>query len=146
MGFKLSSQEFEAIYSKVPRLCVEVIIKSKEGIVLSLRAVPPCIGQWHLPGGTVFFNESMEQTVKRVAKEECGLNVAIERMLHYIDYMEFDEGFGRHTISIAFLVKPLSGKLRHDFQAIDIGFFKRLPGNTIKKQKEFLLKYKLIKE
>ena len=65
MAQKLSDQEYKEIYSKVPRLCVELLIKTEEGILLVKRAIPPGEGLWYLPGGTVLFDESVEQAVKR---------------------------------------------------------------------------------
>ena len=50
----LPKEWFDRIFSKVPRLTVEVLITSKErGVLLALRDVDPCRGMWNLPGGTV---------------------------------------------------------------------------------------------
>ena len=59
-----SSEEFRSIYSKVPRLCVEVIIKTSGGIVLSLRKLPSWHGKWHIPGGTVYYKEKVADAGK----------------------------------------------------------------------------------
>lgn len=44
-------EEYKEIFSKVPRLCVAVVIKTNEGIVMMLRKLPSWHNQWHLPGG-----------------------------------------------------------------------------------------------
>lgn len=78
---KLSHELYKQIYSQVPRLCVELVIKNSEGVLLTLRNIVPYKAYWHLPGGTVLFNETLEQTVKRVAWEELGVKVSSMRFL-----------------------------------------------------------------
>ena len=41
----LPQAEYEAIYAKVPRLTVEVVIKSGDGVLLTRREAGPCQGQ-----------------------------------------------------------------------------------------------------
>jgi ADP-ribose pyrophosphatase YjhB (NUDIX family) len=140
MPAKISKKEFEKIYSKVTRLTVEVVVKTPEGIILTKRAIEPYKGMWHIPGGTVLFKEKLEDTVKRVAEEELGLNVGINRFLGFIYYPneEKDRGFG-WTIGAAYLAFVESGKLTGGDQG-EVGVFKEIPKNTIKEQVEFLQK------
>ncbi len=142
---KLPFKEFKYIYKKVPRLCVDLIIKTQKGIVLVKRDIPPDKGKWHFPGGTILLGEKLSEAIKRVAKEETGLGVKIRRI---IDVMEFSrEGIHghAHVISIAFLVEPKSGKLRGSIQGRKIKFFKSIPENIIVEQEKFLIKNYLLK-
>ncbi|MFH0805336.1 MAG: NUDIX domain-containing protein, partial [Patescibacteria group bacterium] len=66
---KLPFSEFKSIYSRVPRLCVEIMVKTNNGVLLLKRNIDPEKGKWHLPGGTVLKGERLEDTVKRVAME-----------------------------------------------------------------------------
>ena len=50
---KLPFNEFVKIYSKVPRLCVDLLINNDDGFLLALRAIEPGKGQGHFPGATV---------------------------------------------------------------------------------------------
>lgn len=137
----ISSKEFKSIYSRVPRLCVEVIIQTQDGILLTKRAITPCKGEWHTPGGTVIKGERLEQTVKRVAKAELGLKIRIKEILGVIEYTDIKNYFG-HAISIAFLAEPISRhRIKLDYQASEFGFFKKMPPHTIKDQKRFLEKF-----
>ncbi len=68
-------------------MCVDVIVETSRGIVLTLRDIEPWKGQWHIPGGTVMYTESVEHAVKRVAKEEIGVNVAIQKLIGYTEYL-----------------------------------------------------------
>ncbi|MEK7526736.1 MAG: NUDIX domain-containing protein [Patescibacteria group bacterium] len=139
---KIPHSEFISIYSRVPRLCLEVIIKTKEGIVLSKRLIPPYIGYWHTPGGTLLYGEKIQDAIKRIAKEETGMDVKVVKFLGILEYPIFKSL--NHTISLGFLVKPTSGELRGSDQGKDIQYFKKLPTKTVRPQVEFLRKYRLI--
>lgn len=136
---KLPQEEFDSIYSRVPRVCVEVIIKTKNGIVLSKRDIPPYVGQWHIPGGTVRLGETLNQAVKRVAKEELGIVVKPTKFLGVIEY--FGQNILGQPVGIAFLARFVSGKLRGSEQAEEVRFFKQIPQDTIPEQKIFLENY-----
>jgi len=141
-NLSLTSEEFKNIYSRVPRLCVEVVIKTDEGYLLTKRAIPPCEGQWHLPGGTVLYKESLEDALKRVAKAELGVNVEVGEFLGYMEFLHFDEMGGYdHPISLAFLCTPDHYDFTLDVQASEYAFFKEIPENTLAEQKEFLRKH-----
>ena len=129
--------EFKKIYSRVPRLCVEVVMKNKKGILLVRRTIEPAVGKWHTPGGTVLKREDLHDTVKRVAKEELGLHVVVERLLGVIEYKSYRNHYSQ-DISVAFLVKNKTGKLpRVDADADKVAYFDILPKNMIPEQKAF---------
>lgn len=132
-------QEFKAIYSKVPRICVDLIIKTNKGVLLTFRTKNGYENQWHLPGGTVYYREQVEDTVKRVAKEELGTEVSIEKFHGYLEYFseEKQRGFG-YTISLVFICKTKNSEIQLDDQVEKVGFFKTSPENTIQEQKELL--------
>ena len=135
----LTLEEFKSIYSKVPRLTVEVLICSGEGLVLSKRAVEPCIGQWHIPGGTVYFGESVEDAVHRVAENETGLKVEIEKFHGHIEYPDMlKNGYHGWPIGLAYQVRVIGGELRGSEQGEEIHFFSAIPDNTLLEQAEFL--------
>jgi len=138
----LSIDEFKTICSKVTRLCVDLVIKTDQGYLLTLRQKNGWIGQWHLPGGTVHYREKIEGAVKRIAKEELGIEVAIEKFVKYIEYFneEKERGYG-YSVSLVFLCKPCSTNFNVDDEVQRMGFFKSAPENTIREQKEFLEKY-----
>jgi len=135
--YKIPKAEFYRIYNKVPRLCVDIIINSDEGILLSKRNISPAKGKWHIPGGTVFFDETLEQAAKRISKEELGLDIELVKTLGIIEYLTKEEIFGR-PISIVFLARIVSGVLKLDKQSTEIGFFKNPPENMPIDQRKFL--------
>jgi len=135
---KISLKQFKQIYSLVPRLCVEVLILTQDGILLTKRTIAPAKGQWHIPGGTVLKGEKLENAVKRVAKSELGLNVKVVKFLGVIQY-SFRNYFG-FPVGLAYAAKITGGQLDLDKKlANDAKFFKKLPKNTIQVQKKFII-------
>lgn len=134
-----TAEEFRKIYSSVPRLCVEVIIKTDDGYLLTKRAMPPCVGQWHLPGGTVLYKETIEQALKRIAKAELGVDVTPKEFLGYMEFLKTEDHQGfDHPISLGFLCEPTNTDFALDSQASEYDFFQKLPENTLREQKDFL--------
>lgn len=82
----LTEQEFHEIFSRVPRLTVELVIQSPLGVLLTRRSAGPCSGLWHLPGGTVRFAEPLSAAVVRVAASELGWDVEAGALLGVIEY------------------------------------------------------------
>jgi len=132
---RLPYAEFMAIYHKVPRAAVDLVIITKEGVLLTKRAIPPYKGMWHIPGGTILLNEPVKHAIDRIAKDELGVKVKIIKPLGIIEYFEED---GRHTVSNAHLVEIVSGKLRGSKQGEEIYFFDKITSNCIPAQKKFL--------
>ena len=132
--------EFEQIYSRVPRLTVDLVVMTEGGVVLVKRQEQSWHGMWHLPGGTVLYREKIEDSVQRIAAEELGLSVAIEKLLGYIEYpSELQErGFG-YSVSLTFLCRADSSQidwLRWSEQEIQV--FESVPENTVVEQVEVL--------
>ncbi len=135
----LSYEEFKSIYSKVPRLCVDLVIKTPEGIVLSLRKLPSWHGKWHFPGGTVYYKEKVEDAVKRVGAEELGVEIKASELLGYIEFTsdEKEQGFGT-TVSLAFLCTADVSGMKPNEDASEVKIFKSMPDNLIDEHRNFL--------
>jgi len=138
--YPFTKEEFDAIYSKVPRLAVDVIVKNEAGaIYMTKRAIEPCKGQWHLPGGTVYFGESLLDAVKRVALKELNIKVQSVNNKGYIEYPSHYQNGLDTPVGIVFEVEKYTGKLQIDSEASDSGWFSKLPKNTHADQDKYLL-------
>ncbi|MGI5238003.1 NUDIX hydrolase [Dactylosporangium sp. CA-139066] len=134
-----SAAEFADIYGKVPRLTVEVVCSTDDGFVLTRRAIEPCKGQWHLPGGTVYFGEHLRDAVVRVARAELGVTVNVGRFLGYIEYPHMlRDGYNGWPVGMAFEATPTSGILVGDDQSDQIGSFRAVPPGTLLEHGAFL--------
>ena len=141
----LTFEEFKTIYSKVPRLTVEVIVKTDKGILFTKRLIPPYVGSWHFPGGTVYYKETITDAIERVAQDELGVKVEVEKFIGFVHYPNLirDEGWD-WPIGAAHLVKITKGVPKGSDQGEEIKFFNKLPKNIVPSQGEFLHKYGLI--
>lgn len=137
--YPLTSEEFRSIYSQVPRLTVEIIVKSEDGILLTLRDIEPYKGIWHIPGGTVYFNERLSDAVKRVAKKELDIVVTDSKFINYIEYPTHINHSFDVPIGMAFLVE-YDGEVQIDRQASEAKFFKMPPANIVTEQSAFIQK------
>jgi len=134
---KLPGPEFRAIYSKVPRLCIDLIIEREGGVLLIERAIDPGKGLWHLPGGTVLMGETIWMAASRIAKEETGLEV---KKIDFLGVMEFANPGNAffHTVSIVHRCVCSEATVTGSFQGNNLKFTKMLPGKMIEEQKIFL--------
>jgi ADP-ribose pyrophosphatase YjhB (NUDIX family) len=139
--YPLSKEQFDAIYSKVVRLSVEVLIYEKDrGVFLTKRDIEPCKGQWHLPGGTVVFGEPVKDTVKRIAKREVGVDVKKSHLVGYIDYPSHYKNGLDSPVSMVFEIDEYDGKPQFTTEATDGKWFMATPKNMHADQDVFLLK------
>ena len=103
---------------ETPKLMVDVVIPSEEGVVLIRRGSEPFEGQWALPGGFVEVGETVEQAAAREAAEETGLNVELARLVGV--YSEPDRDPRGHNVSVAFLARVLGGELSAATDAAEV--------------------------
>ncbi|HTV12467.1 MAG TPA: NUDIX domain-containing protein [Acidimicrobiales bacterium] len=135
----LPQKEYEAIFSKVPRLTVEVVIVSaNEGVLLSRRQAGPCRGLWHIPGGTVRFGELLTEAARRVPRGEIGLEVDVGPMIGYIEYPSHLE-LGDWPVGIAFRAAPSPTGPSPAFSHPGlVAWFAECPDEMHEEQKAFL--------
>jgi ADP-ribose pyrophosphatase YjhB (NUDIX family) len=137
----LSQKEFESIYSKVPRLTVEIIVKNDENhVYLTKRAIEPCKGQWHLPGGTVRFGELMIEAVQRIAKRELSIKVESAKNVGSIEYPSHFKNSLDSPVGIVFEVEHYSGALSPNNESQESGWFAQIPEGMHADQDEYLLR------
>lgn len=103
---------------ETPKLMVDVVIPSEEGVVLIRRGSDPFEGQWALPGGFVEVGETVEQAATREAAEETGLAVEIARLVGVYSDPERDPR--GHNVSVAFLARVLSGQMQAATDASEV--------------------------
>ena len=141
----LPEDEYQAIFRKVPRLTVEVVICSELGVLLSRRIGGPCDGLWNLPGGTVRFGEPVTDAVHRVADDEIGADVTIDDFLGYIEYPSHTRLGLDWPVGLAF--RTHLGPLEGDALAIEpdrLDWFTRLPDEMHDEQRAFLEAHGLV--
>jgi ADP-ribose pyrophosphatase YjhB (NUDIX family) len=109
-----------------PFTTVDAIIEINDGIVLIERNNPPF--GLALPGGFVDYGESLEEAVKREAKEETGLDLEDLKQFHTYSAPGRDPRF--HTIATVFISKakgkPKSGSDAAEVKVVRLSEIKNL--------------------
>lgn len=137
----LSDEDYDFIYSRVPRLTVEVLLRDENGAVfLTRRAIAPCRGLWHIPGGTVRYGEPLLESVRRIGQRELGIVIKDARDTGHIEYpSHYLHGLGC-PVGIVFEITKYSGEIRPGPEADDGQWFeKRLPSNMHADQDSYLV-------
>jgi ADP-ribose pyrophosphatase YjhB (NUDIX family) len=137
---KLPLEEFNYIYGKVPRLCVDLVISAGEEIVLILRDINPGKGLWHLPGGTVLKGETLSEAITRIAAGETGLTVSSPIFKGIMEFTDPENPFF-HTVSLVFGSAMTGGVLSSDQHGKAIQAFRTLPEPMIPEQRAFLIEH-----
>src|SRR5205809_1088986 len=103
----LPSEEYKAVLSIVPIICVDCLVVNENGeYLLVKRANPPLKGEYWVPGGRLYNNERILDAVHRKMREEIGIEVDVVTIAGILEFFdssnEYSEG-GLHTISIVHL-------------------------------------------
>ncbi|CDK39319.1 NUDIX domain-containing protein [Halorubrum sp. AJ67] len=98
--------EWETIVANVPLVSVDLVVEHDGGVLLGKRENEPAKGEWFVSGGTVLKNESRTDAVHRVAKEELGEPVVIDKCLgtyeHFYDTSEIEGVDSKHYLATAY--------------------------------------------
>lgn len=102
--------DWATVVEHVPLVSVDLLVRQDGGLVLGKRTNEPAKGEWFVPGGTVRKNESLTDAVDRVACEELGTSVTIDRHLgtfeHFYDASDVYGVPTKHYVAQAYVVTP----------------------------------------
>jgi len=111
-----------------PKVAVGTIITDEHGrIVLVKRAIEPGYGKWVFPGGFIDRGETVEDAALREAREECGLDIRLDRLVNVYSYP------GVAVIIIAFAATSIGGCLACDDEGLEAQLFEpeRIPWDEL---------------
>jgi 8-oxo-dGTP diphosphatase len=111
-----------------PKVAVGTIIETREGgVVLVRRAIEPGYGLWVFPGGYVDRGEDVRSAAVREAREECGLDVRIDRLVNVYSYP------GTVPVIIVYAATAVGGELCSDEECLEARVFSTgaLPWNEL---------------
>ena len=101
-----------------PKIAVGTIVATERGgLVLVRRAIEPGYGLWVFPGGYVDRGEPLTDAAVREAREECGLDVRLDRLVNIYSYP------GVAVIIIAFAATAIGGCLACDDESLEAQAF-----------------------
>ena len=108
-----------------PALTVDVVIKTRGGVVLVKRRNEPYRGKWAIPGGFVEYGESVERAAEREAMEETGIRVKLQKLLGV--YSEPGRDPRGHSVSVCFIARRAGGKMEAATDAAEARVFRHIP-------------------
>jgi len=120
------AEDWETVVRSVPIVSVDLVVRRDGGVLLGRRRNEPAKGEWFVPGGRVHRRERLAEAVQRVAREELGTGVGVERRLgvyeHIYDEAELEGVDGKHYVPVGFLVTP-DGPVSPDDQHEELRLF-----------------------
>lgn len=140
----LSDEDYNFIYSRVPRICVDLmIVDTFDSVLLTKRDIEPYKDHWHFPGGRIKFRETVEQAITRILKAELGYDGKVQpQQVGVCEFLEEVQGGNeRHSISLVHRIRLTRAEIGHiklDHQSKEAEFFSVLPDLVIPAQREFL--------
>ncbi|MFB6101241.1 MAG: GDP-mannose mannosyl hydrolase [Haloplanus sp.] len=118
---------WRSIVRYVPIVSVDLIVCHDGGVVLGKRRNAPARGEWFVPGGRVHKDETLDAATHRIARQELGVDVDIDRRLgvyeHRWDESEFDDVATKHYLANGIVVRPRSDHLTPDDQHAELRIF-----------------------
>ena len=93
-----------------PKVAAGVVVTVSEEVVLLKRNIPPGFGKWVFPGGYVDAGEPTDLAAAREAREEVGLDVAIEDLLGVFSAR------GERVVLVVYTGRVTGGKLSGNFE------------------------------
>ena len=100
-----------------PKVAVGTICRSREGIVLLRRAIPPGHGRWVFPGGYVDRGETLQAAARREALEEINAEIRITSLINAYSYPRVP------VIVIVYSAEVIGGMLRGGEEALEVRAF-----------------------
>ena len=142
MPDKLPYKTFLATFKFAPRAAISLLIKNKNNqILLTKRLRPPFPDYWHLPGSFIIKNEAQMDCIKRVLKEELGLDLKNNKPKLVGIFDNINKDPRGHAIDIIYeIVFPNNVKLKAVGHTKEIMFFDKLPSEIGFNHKEVLNK------
>lgn len=127
----IDDQTWETIVGSMPIPSVDLVVQCPDGILLGKRANEPAKGEWFIPGGRVQKGEPLHDAVQRIADDELGIDVSIDRSLgtydHFYETSDVPESGGKHYIAHAFLISTSDCAVSPDDQHTDFRVFETPP-------------------
>jgi ADP-ribose pyrophosphatase YjhB (NUDIX family) len=142
----LSNSDYEFIFKRTPRICLDFVIEHNQELLMTKRTNPPYKGTWNFPGGRLRFKESVEDATARILGTELGLKnfQCAARLIGFCEFLR--ESRNLHSFSLVFLLKLSDeevAQIQIDKQASAHRFFNDCPRHMHPVHQRFALKHHL---
>jgi ADP-ribose pyrophosphatase YjhB (NUDIX family) len=129
-----------------------VIEHGNKGVILVKRTIAPYQNQWALPGLRMFKGENIDDTLKRIAQQELGIEINIDNKQFLAQFVgKFKTEQDRQDISSGYVVKineeqELKLNPEHFSTMMLVNSIDEIPKNIGAMYKFYLTKYFELKE
>jgi len=139
----IQANEYKKIIQKIPILCVDIILRHKDKVLLVKRADEPCKGIYWPIGGRVHKGESVDAAARRKILEEIGIKykgTLIPIGFYEDNYTEsaFEAQTEYSSFSLVFVGdlnnEQIKSKIKLDKTSEDFGYFDTLPKRFVVKR------------
>jgi colanic acid biosynthesis protein WcaH len=131
---KIPDEIFNVICNTFAFASIDLLVMTSDGkFILTKRAIEPDRGLWHIPGSIIAKGERVDDAIKRIARDELGVKVSVERFAGLYEYIG-----ERHYLVHLYIARLLSGRIVLDFQASEYGEFDRIPRGIVPLQRKML--------
>lgn len=97
-------------YFVIPTFDLVIDVPDK-GVLIVRRKIAPYLGKWALPGLRMYKNESIDDTLKRIAEQEAGLAIAVDEKEQLGQFVgKFKTEHNRQDLSTGYAVRALSSE------------------------------------
>jgi ADP-ribose pyrophosphatase YjhB (NUDIX family) len=96
------------------------MIVEGERVLLGQRRAAPGVGQWAIPSGYVEYEDDFLTTALHEAKEETGLDVALEAVVNVVSSF-LSPRF--HFLAVYVVARPVGGTLAAGDDLADVAWF-----------------------
>lgn len=113
------------LYPKSPMPCASAVVFKEGRILMVRRAKEPNMGKWSIPGGVMEIGETIFNAARREVREECSIEIEIERVLDAAENIVPDEK-GRiryHYVIVDVLAGYTGGEIKAESDAAECAWF-----------------------
>ncbi len=117
----LNLEEFTNLIETAPLVAIDLIIRGEGGYLLGMRNNQPAKGNWFVPGGRIFKNETISHAIKRISIKEIGVEINIKDVGFYGVFEHFyDNSFVSSKVSTHYVVLAYSLSLELDEEMLPL--------------------------
>jgi ADP-ribose pyrophosphatase YjhB (NUDIX family) len=120
-----SSIKDNRLYPESPTACASAVVFKEGRILMVKRANEPNKGKWSIPGGGIELGETVCEAARREVREECSIEIEIERVLDSADTIVRDKRacIKYHYVIIDLLARYTGGEIKAQSDAEECGWF-----------------------
>jgi len=124
---RLTNKVYDLLRTTSPFCNIDLIIIMNNKFLLGKRIVKHYTNYWSLPGGRIMRGEKIQNTIKRIAFEECSCYISKPKFIGVYENVTKH----RHDINLIYIVSHVKGIPKADKQHSQLKWFSKIPTNTI---------------